>query len=63
MDLHKKVNQVALFGFVMLFMFGASETGYHTMGDNLVGLMLMIFGVLGLLIQFVFLNISLMNRK
>lgn len=63
MELNKELNVIAFVIFILVFSIGASETGYTNMGDNLVSIFLMLFGVLGIITQFVLLNISLMIKK
>ena len=63
MKLNKELNIVGGIVFILLFAIGASETGYEEMGRNLLPIFLMLFGVLGLLTQFVLFNISLMTKK
>lgn len=57
------VNILAMIVFVMAFIVGIFETGYQEMGYNLVGIFLMLFGVLGLISQFIVINISLLLKK
>lgn len=65
MKLNKAVvlNTLAATIFVIAFIIGIFETGYETMSYNLVGIFFMLFGVLGLLSQFILINISLMLKK
>lgn len=63
MKLHKELNIIAGGVFLLVFAIGASEAVYTHMVDNLVSIFLMLFGVLGLISQFVLLNISLSTKK
>lgn len=55
-------NVVSFVGFIIIFFIGASETGYQNVGDNLPWFVLMLFGALGILIQFTLLNIYIYKR-
>jgi hypothetical protein len=63
MELNKELNIAGVIVFIIFFAIGVSETGYQNIGDNFPGMIMMLFGALGLLSQFVLLNISLMIKK
>ena len=62
MKLNKEINIVCAIVFIMLIIVGGSETGYSSYGANIPGLFMMMFGGIGLLSQFILLNISLAKK-
>lgn len=56
------LNIVGFIIFVFLIIVGSFEIGYEQFGYNIVGFILMLVGGLGLLSQFILLNVALMKK-